>query len=182
LASDGRWYPPELWTGPPNTQPPGAGTALPQAVATGYPAQGPTPGAAGTVPSGPPVYGATPYPQYGSGPGGPSGQGVAYGQGEPVRPKKKGVPTASLICACAGLFFLPAILGVVFGFIARSQIKGSHGAQRGNGLAIAGIIVGFGWLALVVLGLILGASHHNDNGAVIAVPLTGLLGFSSHFH
>ncbi len=177
LASDGKWYPPELWTGPPGTAPPGAGTAAPQVVAP-------------TVPSGPPAYGTTPYPQYGSAPGAPYTQGVpaygqgvpAYGQGVPVRQKTNGLAIASLICGCAGLFFLPAILGVVFGFIARSQIKGSHGAQRGDGLAIAGIIVGFGWLALVVLGIILGASHHNTNGAVLPVPLTGLLSFSSPLH
>ncbi len=182
LASDGKWYPPELWTGPPGTAPPVAGTVAPQVVAPTFPAQGQTAAAKGTFPTGPPAYGATPYPQYGAAPAVRYGPGAPYGQDVHVQRKTNGLAIASLICACAGLFFLPAVLGVVFGFIARSQIKGSHGAQRGDGLAIAGIIVGFGWLALVLLGLILDASHHNTNDAVMPVPLTALLGFSSAVH
>ena len=60
-----------------------------------------------------------------------------------------------MICSCAGLFFLPAFPGIILGFVAHSQIKRSNGMQRGDGLAIAGIIVGFGWLVLIALGLVL---------------------------
>ena len=48
-------------------------------------------------------------------------------------PKTNGLAIASLICSCAGLFFLPAILGIVLGFVARAQIKRSNGAQRATG-------------------------------------------------
>jgi Domain of unknown function (DUF4190) len=53
------------------------------------------------------------------------------------------------------LFGIPAILGIIFGFVARSQIKNSNNAQGGSGLALAGIIVGFSLIALGILGIIL---------------------------
>ena len=156
LASDGKWYPPELWTGPPTMRPAAA------------PAQ-PVP----TCPSG--NYGYGQYPAQGQYP--PRSFGAPYGQA--VQQKTNGFAVASLVCSCAGLFFLPAIAGVVFGFIARAQVTRSNGLQKGSGLALAGIIVGFGWLALVALGFALGAGHPGDssNGGIVAPGiLTGVLG------
>jgi hypothetical protein len=54
------------------------------------------------------------------------------------------------------------------GFVARSQIKNSEGHQRGDGLAIAAIIIGFAWAAFFILTISIGATHHNDNGDVIS--------------
>jgi len=52
------------------------------------------------------------------------------------------------------------ILAVVFGFVARSQIKRSNGTQRGSGMALAGIILGFVWLvaSVTVGGLVAGGA------------------------
>ena len=148
LASDGKWYPPELWTGPP-TQ----GAAWTPA----QPAQ----------PTSPPGY-------------------AGYGTGSPYAPygqaaqqTTNGLATAALICGCAGfLFFIPGILGIVFGFIARGQIKRSNGKQKGDGMAIAGIIVGFAWVALLVLAIALGAAHSNNgnSGVVYSAIHLGQLG------
>ena len=182
LASDGKWYPPELWTGPPNTSPP----ATPASSALE-----PTYGATGPTPPGQPGFGQPGYGVPGYSAGVPSanagyGQYAPYGQGAPSAPsvqqKTNGLAVASLICGCAGLFFLPAILGIVFGFVARSQINRSNGQQKGNGLAIAGIIVGFGWLALVVLGIALGAGNHNTNSVIVPAVLLGPLGLGSPFN
>jgi hypothetical protein len=106
----------------------------------------------GTPGHGTPGYGLYPTPFYG-GPAGPSAQ-----------QKTNGLAIASLILSCAGLFFLPALAGIVFGFIARSQIARSNGLQKGNGLALAGILVGFGWLALVVLAIALGGGSSSTTG------------------
>jgi uncharacterized protein YqgC (DUF456 family) len=58
-------------------------------------------------------------------------------------------------------------LGVIFGFVARSQIKRSGGSQKGSGLALAGIIVGFVVIALAALGLLFilvsSTSANNNN-------------------
>ena len=160
LASDGKWYPPELWTGPPAARP------------AGSPAQ-PVP----TYPASNSGYGQ--YPPQGQylpqGFGTPQGLG-AYGQ--TVQQKTNGFAVASLVCSCAGLFFLPAIAGVVFGFIARGQIKRSNGQQKGEGMALAGIIVGTAWLAFLVVSIALGATrnHHGNSGVVNSVILLGDLG------
>src|ERR1039458_2399018 len=117
LASDGKWYPPELWTGSP----------LPTDLS---PAAGPMPG----------------YPPF-------------HGSLMVAAPPTNGLALASLVCACAGIlpFFgiIASILAVIFGFIGRSQIKRSNGNQRGSGMALAGIIVGFSVLALTILGIVL---------------------------
>ena len=84
-----------------------------------------------------------------------------------VARQTNGLAVASLVCACAGIvpffFGLPCVLGVIFGFVARSQIRRTNGAQEGSGLALAGIIVGFSlialFIALVSLAFALGNFH-----------------------
>jgi hypothetical protein len=80
--------------------------------------------------------------------------------------KTSGLAIASLVCSLAGLLLIPLVLGIVFGFVARSQIKNSNGTQGGEGLALAGIIIGFGWAALFVLGTIVNAATNTNTGAV----------------
>jgi hypothetical protein len=79
-------------------------------------------------------------------------------------PKNNGLAIASLICAIGGIFFLgiPSILGIIFGFIARSQIQRSEGNQTGSGLALAGIIVGFCVVAIGILILIVAVVGANN--------------------
>jgi len=146
LASDGKWYPPELWTGPPVSGPV-------------QPVAGPSAGPAAPGPTWP-VYGR--YASTGSG---------GYPPYEVAGRRTNGFAVASLVCAIAGfLFFVPAILGIVFGFVARSQIRQSGGTQAGDGLAVAGIIVGFAWVVLFVIVLIVSATTTNTNGVVLAHP------------
>jgi hypothetical protein len=133
LASDGKWYPPDTWTGPPAGAPPMANpyTAGPQY--TQYP-----------------QYQYQQYPQYGM---------PDLGQ----QTKTNGLAIASLVCSCVGLFFfgIAAIVGIVFGFVARAQIAKSDGRQKGGGLALAGIIVGFGMLALGIILIIVIVNSHS---------------------
>jgi hypothetical protein len=70
----------------------------------------------------------------------------------------------SILGVCCGV---GGLLGVIFGFVARSQIKRSGGSQKGSGLALAGIIVGFVVIALAALGLLFilvsSTSANNNN-------------------
>ncbi len=92
-------------------------------------------------------------PSYGT----PSYVAAPYWQQGAPPPSTNGFAIASLVCSCAGPFFLGigCILGIVFGFVARSQIRQSNGSQTGGGLALAGIIVGFSLIALFVLIVVL---------------------------
>ncbi len=168
LASDGKWYPPELWTGPPDARPGGMSATQPSAPAS--PGPPPVYGGAST-PQAAPSYGSAPYGAGGPYPSSGYAQYPPYGGGAAATPKTNGLAVASLICSCAGLFFLPIFPGIILGFVAHSQIKRSNGMQRGDGLAIAGIIVGFGWLVLITLGLVLNATNSNSSGVISAVTV-----------
>jgi hypothetical protein len=70
-----------------------------------------------------------------------------------------GMAIASLISSCVGIvpffFGLPCVLGIIFGFVSRSQIKRTNGMQPGSGLALAGIIVGFSLIGLFIVVIII---------------------------
>ena len=148
LASDGKWYPPEAWTGPP------AQTGQAPSTVAGYQR------------TGYPYAGSPGYPYAGS-PGYPA-QGTSWA----TPPRTNGLAVASLVCACAGiipfLFGLPSLLAIIFGFVARSQIKKARGAQSGAGLALAGIIVGFCLIGLFLLAVVLVAILDPSNAAGVA--------------
>jgi len=158
LASDGKWYPPELWTGPPaiQGQAPAYGTA--RTMPPGQPGGSgppPYPGASG------PYGGAGAYPPYGA------AQQMPYGA--PATKKTNGLAIASLVCSCAGILFLgvPGIVGIIFGFVARSQIRRSNGAQGGEGLALAGIIVGFAWIVILALIIAVAATTSTNTSVIV---------------
>jgi hypothetical protein len=58
----------------------------------------------------------------------------------------------SFFASCAGI--VPAILAVIFGFIARNRVKRGE-TTVGNGQALAGIILGMIHLGLLVIGIII---------------------------
>ncbi len=176
-ASDGKWYSPEQVPG--DATPPPA-TPTPAILDGTGPLSVPLPGPdAGGVSPG---YGPQPAPGYGPPPGGggfgppPVGPGyppmVDAGYGYPpggapygylAAPKTNGLAIASLVCSFFfWLYGIGAVLAIVFGFIARSQIKRSAGMQRGGGMALAGIIIGFAGIVIgVVLAVIIVAVVHH---------------------
>ena len=120
-----------------------------------------------------------------SGPYGGTGVYPPYGYGQPTpfgapatRKKTNGLAIASLVCSCAGILFLgvPGILGIIFGFVARSQIRKANGSQGGEGLALAGIIVGFAWIAILVVIFVVAATNTNNNSVVHAIDVVRVLG------
>jgi hypothetical protein len=196
-ASDGQWYQhPGYTTGSDQAQPVQTQPAQTQPAQTPYP-QAQYPQAAYASPQYPQAqYPQGAYGQYSQGqyaqahyPQGQYSQGQfppgqyppgqyppAYGAPgfayvTPIGPKNNGMAIASLICAIGGIFFLgiPSVLGIIFGFVARSQIERSDGTQTGSGLALAGIIVGFCVVAIGVLIVILAVAgahsgcNTNDN-------------------
>jgi predicted acyltransferase len=75
----------------------------------------------------------------------------------PPQRRTNGLAIASLVCGIVGCFYgIPAIVAIVLGFVARNQIK--QNPQEGSGMALAGIILGFAWIALGLLVLAVGLS------------------------
>jgi hypothetical protein len=72
-----------------------------------------------------------------------------------------GLAVASLVLSIVWISGLGSLLGIIFGFVARSHIKRHPGQQKGSGLALAGIIIGFVGIlggVLIVAGLVV-AEH-----------------------
>jgi len=122
-------------------------------------------------------------PGYGPPPAVP-GYGYGYGSGYPPYsypyaeiPKTNGLAVASLVCSFFfWIYGIGALLAIVFGFIARSQIKHSGGMQRGRGMALAGIIIGFAGLvitAVVVTIVVVAVHRHCHNTGDCTLNTTG---------
>lgn len=68
----------------------------------------------------------------------------------PARPTN-GLAIASLVLGLVWCFGLGSLLAVIFGHVAKRQIKESGGAQTGGGMATAGLVLG--WLGLAMFAL-----------------------------
>ena len=61
-----------------------------------------------------------------------------------------GFAVASLVLGlCCWCAFVPGILAVIFGNLALGRIASSEGREKGRGMAIAGIVLG--WVSIAVL-------------------------------
>lgn len=106
----------------------------------GQPPYGPPPGTPGAYPASGPYppapYGPAPYPYY-----------PPY----PVSRGTNGLAIASLVLGVLWIYWIGSILALVFGYVARRQIRQS--GQDGGGLAIAGIVLG--WVGIAVLAVLI---------------------------
>lgn len=77
----------------------------------------------------------------------------------PEGPRTSTNAIISLIGGIAGWTLLPfigSLVGVIFGHIAKKEIKNSNGTVGGNGLATWGLVLGYIALGLTVCGCIVG--------------------------
>ncbi len=74
-----------------------------------------------------------------------------YGYGQQNR-GANGLAIASLVLGILWLFWIGSVLALIFGYIARSQMKSSR--QSGDGMAIAGIVLGWLRVAIFLLNII----------------------------
>jgi hypothetical protein len=126
---------------------------------TGDQTPGGNPPPGGPPPGAPPPGGYPPPPPgYQGYPGYPGYQPPGYGYYGPPR-GTNGFAIASLVCA-----FVCAPLGLIFGFMARKQIRES--GQDGDGLALAGIIVSAVSIALLVIWFLLVVVLFSSAGTV----------------
>jgi len=165
---------------PPNPAPPAPANpwgAPPPPAQWGAPGSAPLPPPPGAAPqaSAPPNPFAPPAPYGPYGPPGaygPPAQGP-YGQ-YPLPyppsgfqpPATNGLAIASFVLGLVG--WVPcgvgSVVAVVLGFVARHKIRESHGRQGGDGLALAGIVLGFLAIAFLIAILVLGAVSNSTTG------------------
>lgn len=127
--------------GPP-PPPPGGGAPPPPGPPPGMPPQPPIPPPGGGYPP--------PPPGYGGGMPGPAAQGN--------NPLAIVSLVLSIVGICCGV---GSIIGIILGFVALNQIKTS--GQKGEGLAKAGIIIGFVTLALGIIWVIISMATGNGS-------------------
>jgi hypothetical protein len=129
----------------PDLPAPGPASGAPdpwQSVPAGGPPPPPAPGTPGYLGYGYPPPGMPPY----------------YYPGYQVR-RTNGLAVAALVCGiCGFLYFIPALLGLIFGIIAVRQTK--RDGTDGRGMAIAGIVTGSVWLGVLLVIVIAVASSN----------------------
>ena len=98
-----------------------------------------------------PGYWAPPPPPTSGMPLAPYPGAVPYAPG--AAQPTNGFAIASLVLSIIWLVGLGSLLAVIFGIVARRQIRASGGRQGGDGLALAGLLIGIlGILGLVLVG------------------------------
>ena len=105
----------------------------------------------GSLPPGQPHYGNQPYGQ--SPYGAPSYGAQPYGM--PVA-QTNGKAIAALICGIAGLILcvIGAIPAIILGNMAVAEIDASGGHQDGRGMAVAGRVLGWVGVGLMIIALL----------------------------
>lgn len=72
----------------------------------------------------------------------------------PPAQRTNSLAVVSLVTALVGIFFAPiSLVAVITGHIARRQI--AETGEQGDGLAVAGLIIGYVWMGIFALMMIL---------------------------
>jgi hypothetical protein len=93
-------------------------------------------------------------------PAGPSGPVAQYHVGYQYPPAVHSPPTNGLAIGsmvCGIIPFFACIPAVIFGHLARAQIRQT--GERGDGMAVAGLVLGYFWIAIWALILLILSSH-----------------------
>jgi hypothetical protein len=93
----------------------------------------------------------------------------AYYYGPPVAERRStnGFAIASMVLGIIWIYWIGSILALVFGYVAKKQIKESNGSEGGSGMATAGIVLG--WIgvatlvAFIVILIVAAATSHPSN-------------------
>jgi hypothetical protein len=69
-----------------------------------------------------------------------------------------------MVLGIVWIYGITSILAVVFGHVALSQIKRSQGGQRGRGMAIAGLVLGYvGIVALIAIIVVIASVDFDEH-------------------
>ena len=114
---------------------------------------------------------------WGAPPAATPGYAQPYGAPYQAAPGTNGMAIASLVCGLLGFVTcVSSIAAIILGHIARKQIRESGGRQQGDGMALAGLILGYIvavlFVAYIIFAIVIAAttdtSNTNDFGMVLA--------------
>ena len=94
----------------------------------------------------------------------------------PAAPPTSGMAIASLLLGIGGLTVIPiigSVLALILGYMARNDIRERSHEVSGEGLATAGIVLGWIGIGLMVLGILVGVGF-------MACGICGALGSGSY--
>jgi hypothetical protein len=66
-----------------------------------------------------------------------------------AQPKPNGFAIASLVLGILWIYWIGSILALIFGIVGKNQIDKSNGMQSGRGMAVAGIVLG--WVGIGIM-------------------------------
>ncbi|TFV54438.1 DUF4190 domain-containing protein [Geodermatophilus sp. DF01-2] len=102
----------------------------------------------------PPPYGyQAPLPP---GSGWPGTSGQPYGWAYPPPQRTNGLAIASMVLGILWLYWIGSILALVFGYVAKKQIR--ERGETGGGMATAGIVLGWVGVGFLLLFLFIGVA------------------------
>jgi hypothetical protein len=108
--------------------------------------------------SAPPVGFAAPPPPPPPAPYGQHPQGAPIYYAPVAMVRNNGLAIASLVLGILWIYWIGSVLAVIFGHVALGQISRSNGSQQGRGMAIAGLVLGWIGVGILLLLLLVGAS------------------------
>jgi len=74
--------------------------------------------------------------------------------------KTSGKAIASLVLSILWMYGLGSLLAIILGHMARTEIRNSNGKLTGDGIAVAGLVIGYLLFVVIFLGIL----------AAVAVP------------
>lgn len=84
-----------------------------------------------------------------------AGSGPAWAS--PARSTVSGMAIASLVMGLLWVYWIGSILALVFGYVAKNQIDRERGNLTGRGMAMAGIVLGWVEIGLLVVLFVAGS-------------------------
>jgi hypothetical protein len=75
-----------------------------------------------------------------------------------VQKTTNGLAIAAMVLGIVWVYWVGSVLALIFGYIAKGQIRNSDGRQGGNGMAIAGIVLGWVGIGTLTLMIVLGVA------------------------
>ena len=90
--------------------------------------------------------------------------GISGGQAPPAAPPNNSSAIVSMVCGIVGLSapclcglpVIASIVAIIMGHVARGEIRKAGGMQRGDGMALAGLILGYVGTGLMVGAFLIG--------------------------